>query len=71
VLTRSRYVPAEHVSAIRRGEVALDLRAEDVANLEPYSGQVSEPLADLLPPDKDESPPKRGGFFGGLFGRRP
>jgi sporulation protein YlmC with PRC-barrel domain len=49
VLTRSRYVPAEHVTAIREGEIVLDLRAEDVAALERYTPPVSEPLTALLP----------------------
>lgn len=69
VLTRSRYVPAEHVSQIRRGEIVLDLSAEDAARLEPYSAPVSEPLADLLP--EDERGGKGGGsLLGRLFGRR-
>jgi hypothetical protein len=51
VLTRARYVPSEHVAAIYRGEIVLDLRPEDVAGLEPYTEQVAQPLADLLPED--------------------
>ena len=51
VLTRARYVASEHVTAIRQGEVVLDLHAADVAALEPYRPLVSEPLTALLPDD--------------------
>ena len=71
VLTRARYVAAEHVTAIREGEVVIDLHAEDVAKLEPYVAPVSEPLAALLPPEEDKSHSGRGSTFGGLFRRRP
>ena len=73
VLTRARYVAAEHVSAIRQGEVVLDLRGDDVAKLGAYVAPVSEPLADLLPNDdaKDDQQSSSGGLFGGLFRRRP
>src|SRR5262249_16609698 len=36
VLTTARYVPSEHVTAIRQGEVVLDLHADDLAGLERY-----------------------------------
>jgi hypothetical protein len=52
VLTRPRYVPSEHVAAIREGEVALDLHADEVAALEPYHEPVSKPLESLLPEDE-------------------
>ena len=66
VLTRTRYVPAEHVAAIYEGEVVLDLHADEAANLEPYEQPVSERLADLAP--EDEGPPGRGSSRGGLLG---
>jgi hypothetical protein len=67
VLTRARYVPSEHVARIRRGEVALDLSADDAAKLEPYVEPVAEPLADLAP--EKESSAQRGprGNLGGLL----
>ena len=49
VLTRSRYVAAEHVTEIRRGEIVLDLSPEDAARLEPYAEPVSKPLEELEP----------------------
>lgn len=49
VLTRPRYVASEHVGAIREGEVTLDLSAQAVARLEPYTEPVSEPLEALEP----------------------
>ena len=49
VLTRSRYVAADHVAEIHRGEVVLDLSPEEAAKLQPYAEPVSEPLADLEP----------------------
>jgi hypothetical protein len=52
VLTRTRYVPSEHVAAIYEGEVVLDLHAEEAARLEPYSEPVSEPLASLAPAEQ-------------------
>lgn len=72
VLTRPRYVPAEHVAAIYRGEIVLDLGPDEVAKLEPYQEPVSMPLADLAP--KEESPsgsrsPGRS-LLERLFGRR-
>jgi hypothetical protein len=71
VLTRPRYVPSEHVSAIREGEVVLDLHADDVARLEPYHELTSEPLEELASKNKDEStdesPPRRRSFFDRLF----
>jgi hypothetical protein len=70
VLTRARYVPSEHVTAIRRGEVVLDLHAEDVARLDPYVEPVSEPLASLLP-EQDEKQPDKSSPIDRLFRRRP
>lgn len=70
VLTRPRYVPSEHVTAIRRGEVVLDLHAQDVARLEPYVAPVSEPLAALLPEPEDETP-RGSSTIDRLFRRRP
>src|SRR5690348_12531593 len=49
MLSRPRYVPSEHVAAIRRGEIALDLSPEEAATLEPYREPVSKPLTALLP----------------------
>jgi hypothetical protein len=49
VLTRSRYVAAEHVAEIRRGEIVLDLSPQEAAQLEPYVEPVSEHLAELEP----------------------
>jgi len=74
VLTRSRYVPAEHVAEIRRGEIALDLSPEEAARLEPYAEPVSEPLADLEPQAEEARSEKmswsqRLGLK--LLGRRP
>jgi hypothetical protein len=69
VLTRARYVPSEHVTAIRRGEVVLDLRAEDLAGLEPYVEPVSEPLASLLP--ESDEPSGKSSLIDRLFRRRP
>ena len=74
VLTRARYVPSEHVAAIRRGEIALDLSPEEAAAIEPYREPVSEPLAALRPePDQAAGVPSRGlaGLIERLFGRRP
>jgi uncharacterized protein YrrD len=68
VLTRVRYVPCEHVAAITRGEIVLDLRADEVAGLEPYSEPVSKRLADLAP-EPDES--GQGGTPGGRLGMSP
>lgn len=56
VLTRARYVPSEHIARIERGQVTLDLTAEEAANLADYTAPVSEPLADLAP----EEPPSGG-----------
>jgi hypothetical protein len=70
ILTRARYVPAEHISSIFRGRVVLDLHADDVAKLSPYEAPVSEPLADLLPERDDEGSQagrRPGGFLGRLF----
>jgi hypothetical protein len=47
VLTRAKYVPAENVARIWRGEVVLNLSAEDARSLEDYSAPVSRPLAEL------------------------
>jgi len=67
VLTRARYVPSEHVVAIRRGEISLDLSPDEVAELQPYREPVSEPLAALRPePDRGAG----GGLIERLFGRR-
>jgi hypothetical protein len=63
VLTHAKYVPSERVAQITRGEIVLDLSADDAAKLEPYTAPVSEPLADLAP---EETPSNRGG---GLLGR--
>ena len=73
VLTRSRYVPAEHVAEIWEGEIVLDLPPEEVAKLEPYQEPISEPLADLAAEDEPEAPRKSGlqEFLDRLFGRRP
>jgi hypothetical protein len=73
VLTRSRYVPAEHVAEIREGEIVLDLSPEEVANLEAYQEPISEPLADLAPADEPAAPRRSGlqQFLDRLFGRRP
>lgn len=54
VLTRAKYVPAEHVARIRRGEIVLDLSAEDAAKLELYVAPVSEPLKALAPEDEQD-----------------
>ena len=74
VLTRSRYVAAEHVVAITRGEIVLDLSPEAAAKLEPYTEQVSEPLASLEP-QAEEARSKSmtwGQRLGNkLLGRRP
>jgi sporulation protein YlmC with PRC-barrel domain len=55
VLTRARYVPAEQVGAIREGEIALRLGAEEVASLKPFIEPVSKPLTSLLP--EEDTPP--------------
>lgn len=74
VLTRSRYVAAEHVVSITRGEIVLDLSPEDAAKLEPYTEPVSEPLANLEP-QAEEARSKSmtwGQRLGNkLLGRRP
>ena len=49
VLTRTRYVPAERVAAIREGEIVLDLGPDEVASLPPYTELISKPLASLIP----------------------
>ena len=56
VLTRARYVPAEHVAAIYRGQVVLDLHGEEAAALEPYTEPVSKPLAELAPEEEAAGP---------------
>ena len=61
VLTRSRYVPAEHVAQIYVGEVVLDLTGAEAATLEPFEAPVSEPLAALMP--EEERPQPRRRFF--------
>jgi hypothetical protein len=66
VLTRANYVPAEHVAQIRRGEIVLDLSAEDAAKLEPYVAPVSEPLAQLAPEDEQEERRRPAAGLGGL-----
>jgi hypothetical protein len=66
VLTRAKYVPAEHVAQIRRGEIVLDLSAEDASNLEPYVAPVSEPLAELAPEDEQEAGRGPAGEMGGF-----
>ncbi len=67
VLTRAKYVPAEHVAQIFRGEVVLDLSAEDARKLEPYTAPVAEPLADLEPADEQGSGRRPGGFLSRLL----
>jgi hypothetical protein len=74
VLTRPRYVPSEHVTSIRRGEITLDLSPEDVAKLEPYREPVSKPLAALQPEPEQSTGRSSSGMTGlieRLFGRRP
>jgi len=72
VLTRPRYVPAERVASIRRGEIALDLAPEEVSELEPYREPISEPLAALRPEPEQAGGPPPGvtGLIQRLFGRR-
>lgn len=71
VLTRSRYVPAERVAEIYRGEIVLDLSSEQAAQLEPYSQLRSEPLADLAPADAGRGRNQGlGGLLRGWFGGR-
>jgi hypothetical protein len=69
VLTRARYVPAEHVKAIRVGEVELDLSPEEVSRLAPYTEIASHPLADLAP-EPEQQQNRRGGLFSQMFRRR-
>jgi len=64
VLTRSRYVPAEQVGAIREGEVVLLLGPDEVASLESFKEPVSKPLDSLLPEPERSGP-------GRASGRRP
>jgi uncharacterized protein YrrD len=73
VLTRARYVPAEHVAEIREGEIVLDLSPEEVAELEPYREQVSGPLADLAPEGERDAAGTSWlqQLLDRLFGRRP
>jgi uncharacterized protein YrrD len=74
VLTRSRYVSAEHVAQILEGQITLDLSPEDAAKLQPYTEPVSEPLADLEPAaEKARSDSMTWGQRLGnkLLGRRP
>ena len=66
VLTRVTYVPAEHVAQIRRGEIVLDLSAEDAAKLEPYVAPVSGPLRELAPEDEQEEGRGRAAGSGGV-----
>jgi uncharacterized protein YrrD len=70
VLTRTRYVPAEHVAAIYEGEVVLDLHADDAARLAPYSEPVSEPLADLAPKEDSTRGGRTPSLLDRLLGRR-
>ena len=70
VLTRTRYVTSEHVASIHRGEIVLDLDAGEVAQLEPYTAPVSEPLTALLP-EEGEPSAKGSTFVDRLFRRRP
>jgi hypothetical protein len=70
VLTRAKYVPAEHIKGIYVGEVALDLSPEQVLQLGAYTETVSKPLADLAPePDPQQGRRRRGGMFSQLFRR--
>jgi len=69
VLTRARYVAAEHVAAIRVGEVALDLSADEVSRLASYTEVASHPLADLAPEPERGGRNPRGGMFSQLFRR--
>ncbi len=69
VLTRPRYVPAEHVAAIYEGEVVLDLHADGAAKLQPYEEPVSEPLEALAPEDAGTGE-RKAGLFGSLWRRR-
>ena len=50
ILRTTRYVPAEHVSAITDGRIELDLSAGAVEQL----GEYDEPpaSAEILPPDR-------------------
>ena len=74
VLTRSRYVAAEHVAEIRRGEIVLDLSPEEAAKLEPYVEPVSKHLAELEP-QAEEARSEQMGWAQRLglklLGRRP
>ena len=65
VLTRAKYVPAEHVAHIWRGEIVLSLSAEDARNLEAYRAPVSKPLAELVPEDEEQE--RAGGSGQGLW----
>lgn len=68
VLTRARYVPAERVSSIREGEIALDLTPEEAAALEPYREVVSQRLADLAP-TVDPTDERPQSWVSRIFGR--
>ncbi len=72
VLTRVRYVPSERVAEIREGEIVLDLSPEEAAKLEPFREPISEPLADLTPPEEPDTAPTPwpNQLLERLFGRR-
>jgi uncharacterized protein YrrD len=42
ILSKDKYVPSEHVTAIREGEVVLDLSQEAVEGLEPFTEPAPE-----------------------------
>jgi len=72
VLTRAKYVPAEHVARIWRGEIVLGLSAEDARSLEVYRAPVSKPLAELAPLDGQQGRADElgsGRWLGGGFWR--
>ena len=63
VLTRAKYVPAEQVAQIWRGEIVLSLSAEDARSLEAYTAPVSKPLVELAPVDEQQE--RAGGLGSG------
>src|SRR5580765_3464176 len=54
VLTRAKYVPAEQIAQIWRGEIVLSLSAQDARGLAAYRAPVSQPLAELAPMDDQQ-----------------
>ena len=42
ILSKDKYVPSEHVTAIREGEVVLDLSQEAVEGLETFTEPAAE-----------------------------